>query len=389
MRPRNSNFDGVVLVGGGFAGLTTALALNRYKEKPPVILIEPRSRFVFLPLLYELLSGEMKDWEVAPAYTSLINKVGISWLKDRVISIDANAQHLITANGLRLHYDQLVLSTGSKPVDLGTHGVKDHALFFHSFEDVEILRKRIEALRLRQVSDKAFVIVGAGPTGVELACKLADLLDKICELHLIELGDRVLPNSKSFNQEQAEKALCKRGVKVHLCTKVVSISSDQIELQLASKVQSQTKIMNHLGLVWTVGSKPVFPLIHSEVNFDSEKLPIDRSLQVRGLSNVLALGDSACHYEDPYPSTAQVAMQQGELAAKVLIALRANQKAPSFEFNDFGEMLSLGLGDASITGMGLTLSGPLAFHMRRMAYLTKFPSLSLGLRSTSAWLLGN
>ncbi|MEC9028873.1 MAG: NAD(P)/FAD-dependent oxidoreductase, partial [Cyanobacteriota bacterium] len=111
--------------------------------------------------------------------------------------------------------------------------------------------------------------------------------------------------------------------------------------------------------------------------------------QVIGLSDVLGLGDATYNKDHSWPSTAQVALQQGEIAARNVMALRASSPLQPFEFKDFGEMLSLGVGEASLTGMGFTLAGPLAFQIRRGAYLTKLPGLSLGLRSGGAWLLGH
>ena len=377
--------DPIIVVGGGFAGLTTALALSNQRPRPPLVLIEPRSQFLFLPLLYELLSGEMKCWEVAPSYDSLLQGRRIPHLKDRVTSINTAQKSLQTSRGQVLNYSQLVLATGSEPDDFGISGVKEHALTFQSLADLPLLKERVLSLRNRASQDGALVIVGAGATGVELACKLSDMLDGAATIHLIELGDSVLSRSRAFNREQAQKALDQRGVQRHLNTRVTSVSANAVQLLHNDSPQS----LNHDGLIWTAGIKPVLPTLIPSPIRERGLLCVDEGLQLTTDPNVVVLGDVACHQDadTPWPRSAQSALQQGAAAARTIQAIRTGQASPSFHFQDLGEMLSLGIGDASITGMGLTLAGPLAYRMRRLTYLARMPGLSLGLRSAGAWLV--
>ena len=134
-----------------------------------------KRKFVFFPLRYELLSGELHAWEVAPSYRSLLSESGISLIEDFVENIDTNAKTVITASGLSLTYSQVVLGTGSVPKDCEVPGFRRYAITFHSLEDVDRLRKRIHEIEQCKSLQKALVIIGAGSTGVELACKLADL----------------------------------------------------------------------------------------------------------------------------------------------------------------------------------------------------------------------
>ena len=106
-----------------------------------------------------------------------------------------------------------------------------------------------------------------------------------------------------------------------------------------------------------------------------------------GSANTFALGDLSARADSPWPASAQVAMQQGDATAAAIVSLRMGEEPQPFQFEDRGEMLSLGVGDATLTGMGFTLAGPLAFQLRRATYLTRLPGLSLGLRSAGAWLL--
>ena len=145
--------------------------------------------------------------------------------------------------------------------------------------------------------------------------------------------------------------------------------------------------LRHDGLIWSGGSRPSLPPLKPESVVERSGISINEDLRVSGQANVFAIGDGAHHAETPWPRTAQVAMQQGEAIAAALAAMAAGQEPEPFQFQDRGEMLSLGIGDATLTGLGITLAGPLAFKLRRATYLTRLPGMSLGLRSAGAWLL--
>ena len=372
--------NSVVVVGGGFGGLFSALAVRERLPERPVVLLEPNSNFIFQPLLYELLSGEMKSWEVAPRYRDLLASRQMVWLQERVSRIDLNAGWLDTDHGSRLEWGDLVLATGTEPNDFGIPGVEHHAQGFRSLDDVARLRERIHWLRQQRQSDAALVIVGAGPTGVELACKLSDLLEGAAVIHLVEMGEQILPRSRAFNRARAEAALERRQVKLHLSTSVTAVTEDQVQLEGGTALR-------HDGLIWSAGSRPSLPPLQPESEVNRRGISITADLRVSGQTHVFAIGDTAHHAEAPWPGTAQVAMQQGEAIAAALAAMATGNDPEPFQFQDRGEMLSLGIGDATLTGLGVTLAGPLAFKLRRATYLTRQPGLSLGLRSAGAWLL--
>ena len=377
--PQNAT-NSVVVVGGGFGGLFSALAIRERLPERPVVVLEPHSNFVFQPHLYELLSGEMQSWEVAPRYRDLLSSRQMVWLQERVNRIDLDAGYLTTDKGSRLEWGDLILATGTEPNDFGIPGVSQHAQGFHNLNDVATLRERIHLLRQQRKSDAALVIVGAGPTGVELACKLADLLEGSALIHLIEVGDEILARSRSFNRTKAQAALERRQIRLHLNTSVTAVQDTQVQLAGGTSLR-------HDGLIWSGGSRPSLPPLKPESLVERRGISINSDLRVSGQARVFAIGDSSHHAEAPWPGTAQVAMQQGEAVAAALAAMAAGQEPEPFEFQDRGEMLSLGLGDATLTGLGITLAGPLAFNLRRATYLTRLPGMSLGLRSAGAWLL--
>ncbi len=375
-----SSPETVVVAGGGFAGLFSALAVHERLPERPVMVIEPRDRFLFQPLLYELLSGELQGWEVAPTYRQLLSSRGICWLQDSVSGIDLDNQKLTTAAGHCVDWGDLVLATGTKLNDFGVPGVREHACGFRDLNDVKRLRALVKDLKKRRPQDAAVAIVGAGPTGVELACKLADMLEGAARIHLIEMGDRILPNSASFNRERAAAALERREVCLHLNTAVTAVHADRVRFKDGGDLP-------HSGLIWSAGSSPTLPDIHPSSARPNAPLNINQDLRLLDHQRVFALGDCGRCSLEPWPATAQVAMQQGVAVAKALEAIGHQQEPEPFQFQDRGEMLSLGIGDATLTGLGITLAGPLAFKIRRATYLTRLPGLSLGLRSAGAWLL--
>ena len=379
MLPPSSSPDAVVIIGAGFGGLFTALALEQHLPGFSIVLIEPSARFIFQPLLYELLSEEMQSWEVAPPNRELLNGRGICWIQDEVLTINRNDRTLTTGEGQRISWSHLVIATGSAPNDFGIPGVREHSSSFRTKADVQRIRQWVRDLRQRRCDDAAIVIAGAGPTGVELACKLADLLNGSARVHLIEADEGILPTCAAFNREQAEAALQRREVILHLNSKVERVLPDRVELESGIEIL-------HSGLIWTAGSRPIIPKIEPPAALERGRIVVDDDLRLQGTEELFAIGDASICSGSPWPATAQVAIQQGNHVSKAIAALKRAETPQPFQFRNLGEMLSLGIGDATVTGMGFTLSGPLAFQLRRAAYLTRLPGLSLGVRSAGAWL---
>jgi len=173
------------MVGGGFTGLFAAMHLCRLRHPRPIVLIDQGDRFVFKPLLYELLSGELTEAQVWPRYDALLNGTRITFIHDTVQHIDLASQTVTLASGHRYPYGHLVLGLGSTLQDFGLPGVKDHAFAFRTGEDVTKLRRHLRQClqRASQTQDPdqrrallTVAIIGAGPAGVEMAATLGDLL---------------------------------------------------------------------------------------------------------------------------------------------------------------------------------------------------------------------
>ena len=389
----------VVIVGGGFGGLYTALALAGRRQHPPILLIDPNDRFLFLPLLYELLSGELRSWEIAPRYDTLLAGKGVAWLQDRVVRIDSDNGLIHTGAGRQLAFSRLVLATGAQANSFGIPGVVEHCYSFRTLADVERLQGLIRKLRERARPLQRLAVVGAGASGVELACKLADQLQGSAIVELIEQGPGLLPLAKAFNREQADRALQRRDVRLRSHTQVEAVQADRLEL----KGPGGQEHLNVEAVIWTAGLSFRAPEIHPAAPVDRQgRLLCQSSLQLRNHPHIFALGDIA-HVDtedsgveesgveaalpaNALPANAQVAFQQAECLAGNLVHSLAGEGLEPFEFNDLGEMMSLGVGEASLTGGGFTLEGAAAYQIRRLAYLARLPGKAHQLKVAAGWL---
>jgi NADH dehydrogenase len=360
------------------------------------LVIEPNDRFVFLPLLYELLSDELRAWEIAPGYDSLLAGCGVGWLQDRVVSVHTDEREVRTASGRRLPYAALVLATGATENTAVVPGAGSHALTFRSLADVARLREVLHDLLRQQRPLQRLAIVGAGPTGVELACKVADILRGNCVVELIEQGDQALPHSRAFNREQALAALRRRDVRLRLRTRVQAVRADRLTLMLPAGDDDLPPLTEELpvrAVIWTAGLRfqppPLTPAPPVEA---SGRLRCQPDLRLEGMANVFVVGDLASvagvdsEAASPPPPTAQVAFQQAPVAARNVMRVLAGEPLEPFAWKDLGEMLSLGKGEACLTGGGFTLAGAPAFALRRLAYLTRLPGLSQQVRVAAGWL---
>jgi NADH dehydrogenase len=291
----------------------------------------------------------------------------------------------------------LVLACGGQVDSFGIPGVDRHTLGFRTLADVERLQELIGRLRRERRPLQRLAIVGAGPTGVELACKLADLAGDSALVELIEQGEQLLPRNRTFSREQALLALQRRDVRLRTRTRVTAVEPDRLRLVARSSAEAargpapEEELLPVSGVIWTAGLRFRPPLLHPEPPSDGRgRLLCHGDLRLRGHDDVFVVGDLANlpgpEDDDPLPSTAQVAFQQAPVAAANLLHSLAEEPLEPFRFQELGEMMSLGVGEASLTGLGVNLAGPAAYPLRRLAYLARLPRRSLQLRVAAGWL---
>ena len=374
----------IVIVGSGFGGVNAALHLRKNNPDCSILVIDSKTQFEFKPLLYEVLSDEIKSWEVNPSFDSIYSNSGITFIRNHVKLIDFDKHFLTLQDDLKVQFEYLVLSTGSSPNDFSIKGVREYCSFFNTNKDQLNLKKRLDKTISVGKSNKIFII-GAGPSGVELSCKVSDLYKSKFEVNIVEKTSEILNNSKIFNREEAEKTIAKKHINLMKNYSVVEINDEQI---LLANNLNQIEKFSYFDVIWTAGIKPNLPEFNQQIQQINNKILINNNLQLHDYPNIFVIGDiSQIENTDSYPVTAQVAMQQGEHVALNLKLLINNEKLLPFKFNDNGEMMSLGIGEASISGLGLTFSGKLAYDLRRIIYASKMPKIEKSLKSTTSWFL--
>lgn len=381
----------ICILGGGFGGLYTALRLSQLPwestQKPEIVLVDQSDRFLFSPLLYELLTGELQTWEIAPPFEELLQGTGVRFYQAVVSGIDTDQQRVHLQDGPEIPYDRLVLALGGEtPLDV-VPGATSYAHPFRTINDAYRLEERLRVLEESELDKIRVGIVGAGYSGVELACKLADRLGERGRFRLIEISDQILRTSPEFNREAAKKALEARGVFLDLETKVESIEQDTISLEYKNQVDTIPVDL----VIWTVGTRvaPVVKTLPLKQN-QRGQISTESTLQVLDHLEIFALGDLAdCRDAEGQlvPATAQAAFQQADYAAWNIWASLTNRPLLPFRYQQLGEMMALGKDNATMTGLGIKLDGTLAYIARRLAYLYRMPTLDHQLKVGFNWLV--
>ena len=406
----NKTTNPTVIVGGGFVGLFTALHLSHHHYSEPVILIDKSDRFVFKPLLYEHLTGEMKNMQVVPCYKDLLEGSDVTLVRDEVTNIDLQQRRVELASGSHYDYQYLVLGVGSTQGYLGTEGAKENGFAFRTEEDTVALEKHLREclqqatqaeLKLRKALTTV-AIVGAGPSGVEMAATLADLLPlwyeelggDITDLRivLVNHSNQILEgDANSHLQDTAFEALHNRTIPVELLlgTKVTKVTSDRLEYQL--KDEDTTKALPAKTVVWTAGTA-TNPLIEKLPLKDEEKnkhgLPfVNPTLQLLQHPEVFAAGDCAVVKERDYAPLAQIAYQEAATIAKNLIALSKDKELHPVDASMRGTLMKLGIrnGVANLFDK-LKIDGRTGDIIRNITYLEMLPTPVHDFNATTEWL---
>lgn len=389
----------ILIVGGGFGGLFTALSLAGAGD---VTLVSNEDHFLHTPLLYEYLSGEVEAWHIAPYYKELLDE-NVRLTVGAVTDVDFEAREVTIAGRVRrVGYDYLVLAVGGVTNFWGVEGAERHALPFRKIRHADDLRRRMIVTLDRIPPDAApqdarsaatFVVVGAGASGVELSTKMSDLLrDAFHRRGLrgeprvvtIEMGRQPVPGMEEDIRAVVEKVLEEKRVELFTETCVVRVMSDGVVIEHAGEQST----IPAAGVIWTAGVR-MNPLVD---RLDLEKtrhgqIVVESTLQARGRAEVFTLGDMAYH-PDISPSlagTAQLAFQQSSLVAGNVQALIEGKAPVTRRFEELGEAVSLGTDDAAVLFGGRVVEGLIARRARFALYTTRLPTWQHRLKVGASW----
>lgn len=355
----------VVIVGGGFAGLYAAQSFRR--EPVEVTLIDRRNFHLFQPLLYQVATGGLSPGEIASPLRFVLNRQkNTQVLLGEVIDIDIPAREVVLGDGSRYPYDSLIAATGATHHYFGHPEWAAHAPSLKTVEDATDIRTRIllafeRAEKTTNDAERAalltFVVVGGGPTGVELAGALGEISrDTLradfrhinpaeAKIFLVEGTDRLLQTYPKALSASAEHSLIELGVRTRAGARVTAIDGDGVTMKTAN---GEVRILAKTVL-WAAGvqASPLGKLLaeRTGVALDSAgRVSVDANLAIPGHPEIMVVGDLARIVQDgkEVPGVAPAAMQQGRYAARSIAAKLRGQIAAPFRYRDKGSLATIG-----------------------------------------------
>ena len=374
----------VVIVGGGFGGLYTAKALN--SKDINVTLIDKRNFHLFQPLLYQVATGTLSPADISSPLRSVLSKSkNTKVLLGEVTDIDPEKQNVVMGDE-KIPYDSLIIATGAKHSYFGKDEWEEYAPGLKTVEDAIEMRRRIftafEAAEKETDEEKrrallTFVVVGGGPTGVELAGAIAELAFSIlkedfrnidtseAQVLLLEGMDRVLPPFAPELSVKAEESLQKLGVTVVTKTFVTGIEGDIVTI----KQGEESKQFAAKTVLWAAGVKasPLGKVIAEKTGAECDRagrVIVEPDLSLKGYPNIRVIGDLA-HFAHqtgrPLPGVAPVAMQEAEYVGKSIKQQLRGNTLPAFKYVDYGSLAVIGQHSAVVDLGFMKLTGFIAW----------------------------
>jgi NADH dehydrogenase len=399
----------VVILGGGFGGLYTALELERTLTSDTdiqVTLVNRLNFSLFTPMLHEVAASDLDITHIVNPFRKLLRRV--RFFHGEVSHIDLNLKQVMVVHGHEQHnhilkYDHLVLALGSTTNFFGLPHLEQQALTMKSLGDARLRNQLIDMLEQADFECAVgsrpqlltIVVAGGGFAGTETVAAVNDFLRASIELYpnltadmvriiLVHPGDVILPELGPRLGEYAQRKLAARNVEIRVGARILRVNSDVVELNDGSCIPSST-------VIWTAGTSPN-PLIAAlPCQMERGRIVTNEYLEVLDWSGVWALGDCASAIDpktgEPYPPTAHHALRQGKTVAQnILAAIRGGAKRP-FSFSTLGLMAAIGRRTGVANILGVNFSGFVAWFLWRSIYLSKLPRFERKVRVALDWTL--
>lgn len=352
----------IVILGAGYGGVLSALTVRKYMDRSEaqVTVVNQYPTHQIITELHRLAAGSISERAVALPLDKLFKGKDIDLRIATVKSFSVDNKEIKLSDGSTLTYDALVVGLGSKTAYFGIPGLEEHSMVLKSADDANAIYKHIEEriseyAKSGNEADATILIGGGGLTGVELVGEIADQLPKLTKkygvdreaikLLLVEAGPKILPVLPDSLIERATASLEKRGVKFLTGLPVTNVTGNVIDLKDGQKIVANT-------FVWTGGVQGN-PLVgESGLEVNRGRASVNEFLQSVSHPDVFVVGDSAVFMGPdgrPYPPTAQIAWQMGELTGYNLFAFLRGKKMEGFEPVNSGTLASLGRKDAVAT----------------------------------------
>jgi len=360
----------VVILGGGFGGLAAAQALGRDAE---ITVVDHNNYQTFLPLLYQVATAGIAADHIAYPIRGALRKVDGRFHMGSPISVDHKNKTVKLDSSEVIPFDHLVVAMGSVTADFGIPGVNEFGLGMKSIHESlvirsEIMRRYEDLCRFRDDTRLKVVIVGGGPTGVEMAGALSELINgplridqaeaaANIDVYLVEAGPRVLPMFDQSLTDKAQTELQKLGVNLMLKTAVKSLEAGAINFVDGTSMRAHV-------VVWAAGVTSSPAIYALNVPTEESRLKTDQTLQITNYPYIWGVGDCAGARGSNgrfLPQVAPVAMQQGRFVAAQIKRLSKGEPLQEFSYKDKGSMATIGRHKAIIQVKKLKITGPIAW----------------------------
>lgn len=400
----------IVILGGGFGGVHTALHLERMlgaNTDVQITLVSSDNFFLFTPMLHEVAASDLDITHIVNPVRKLLRKV--NFFDGDVEAIDVERRMLTVSHGFESHthelpFDHIVLGLGSVTNFYGLPGLAERALTMKSLGDAIYLRNSLIAL-LEEADTECcapirgrlltVVVAGGGFAGVETIASINDfvrealrfyphLSDTDVRMVLVHSGDAILPELGPELGAYAARQLAGRGVEIRTGTRVAGLDAQGVHLADGTVIDSQV-------LVWTAGASPNPILETLPCRKDKGRLCVDEFLRSPGLDGVWALGDCALVPDGRtgrfHPPTAQHALREGRIVADNLVATLRGGTLRPFTFSTLGQLATIGRRTGVARVFGINFSGFIAWWLWRSIYLSKLPRFEKKVRVALDWTL--